>query len=69
MTSLEGFTRITINPAVLNGQPIIRGTRITVHRVMEALALYPDLVELVANYPGLSDADIEEAIRFSAKSG
>lgn len=62
------FTRITINPAVLNGQPIIRGTRLSVRRVVEAAALYPDRNELKAEYPGLTDADIEEALRFAALS-
>ena len=62
------FTRITIDPAVLSGQPIIRGTRISVRRVVEAAALYPDRAELKAEYPGLTDADIEEALRFAALS-
>ena len=64
----EPFRRITINPGVLNGQPIIRGTRLTVRRVVEAVALYPDRAELKAEYPGLTDADIEEALRFAARS-
>ncbi len=68
MTSHHEFTRITINPAVLNGQPIIRGTRITVRRVVEAAALYPDRAELKAEYPGLTDTDIEQALRFAASS-
>ena len=68
MTSHHEFTRITINPGVLNGQPIIRGTRITVRRVVEAAALYPDRAELKAEYPGLTDIDIEQALRFAASS-
>ena len=64
----EPFRRITINPGVLNGQPIIRGTRLTVRRVVEAVALYPDRAELKAEYPSLTDADIEEALRFAAMS-
>ena len=68
MPSQSEFNRITINPAVLNGQPIIRGTRITVRRVVEAAALYADRAELKAEYPGLTDADIEEALRFAASS-
>ena len=62
------FTRITINPAVLNGQPIIRGTRISVRRVVEAAAVYADRNELKSEYPGLTDLDIEEALRFAALS-
>ncbi len=62
------FSRITINPAVLNGQPIIRGTRISVRRVVEAAAIYADRNELKSEYPGLTDPDIEEALRFAALS-
>ena len=67
MPSLDDFSRITTNLAVLGGQPIIRGTRISVRRVVEALAVYPDRAEFKADYPSLTDDDIEEAIRFSAK--
>lgn len=62
----DPFRRITINPGVLNGQPIIRGTRLSVRRVVEAVALYPDRAELKAEYPDLTDTDIEEALRFAA---
>lgn len=62
------FTRITINPAVLNGQPIIRGTRISVRRIVEAAAIYPDRNELKSEYPGVTDLDIEEALRFASIS-
>lgn len=66
MNAQPNFTRITINPAVLNGQPIIRGTRISVRCVVEAVAIYPNRDELKADYPALTDADIVEALRFAA---
>ena len=34
------FDRITRNPAQMNGQPCIRGMRLTVRRVLEAMAMY-----------------------------
>jgi len=34
------YDRITVNPEIMNGQPCIRGMRITVSRVIEAIALY-----------------------------
>jgi uncharacterized protein (DUF433 family) len=41
-TTFDRITRITVNPHVMNGQPGIRGMRLTVRRVVEAVALYPD---------------------------
>ena len=60
--------RITINPAIMNGQPCIRGTRITVRRVLEAAALYPDRNEMKAEYPELEDKDIVQALQFAARN-
>ena len=58
--------RITSNPAVLNGQPCIRDTRLTVRRVLEALALYPNRDELRAEYPELDGEDLRQALEFAA---
>ena len=52
------FDRITIDPELMNGQPCIRGMRLTVRRVVEAVALYPDRAELKQEYPELEDDDI-----------
>jgi uncharacterized protein (DUF433 family) len=56
------FDRITIEPAKLNGQPCIRGLRLTVRRVLEALSTYGSRDELRADYPELDDEDIRQAI-------
>lgn len=60
--------RITVDPAIMNGQPCIRGMRLTVRRVLEAAALYPDRNELKAEYPELSDEDIAQAFDFAARN-
>jgi uncharacterized protein (DUF433 family) len=60
------FDRITVEPEVVNGQPCIRGTRLTVRRVIEALATHPDWEELLREYPGLEDEDIRQALEFAA---
>lgn len=62
------FERITIDPELMNGQPCIRGMRLTVRRVVEAVALYPDRVELKQEYPELEDDDIRQALEFAASS-
>ncbi len=60
--------RITINPNIMNGQPCIRGMRLTVRRVLQAIALYPDRKELKTAYPELDDADISQALEFAASN-
>jgi uncharacterized protein (DUF433 family) len=60
------FTRITSNPARMNGQPSIRNLRLTVRRVVELLAVYPDRGELHQEYPELEDEDIRQALLFAA---
>jgi len=60
------FDRITSDPAKMNGQPCIRGMRLTVRRVLEALATYPDREELRAEYPELEDEDIRQALEYAA---
>ena len=65
---MNTFDRITSNPAILGGQPTIRGMRLTVRRVVEALALYPNWDDLRAEYPELEPADIRQALEFAATS-
>jgi uncharacterized protein (DUF433 family) len=60
--------RITINPAVMNGQPCIRGMRLTVRRVVGAAALYPDRNDLKGEYPELADGDIAQTLAFAGTS-
>lgn len=60
------FDRITVNPAVLGGQPTIRNMRLTVRRVVEAVALSPNQDELLAEYPELVPEDIRQALEFAA---
>jgi uncharacterized protein (DUF433 family) len=60
------FKRITCDPKKMNGQPCIRGLRLTVRRVVEAVAAYPNRDELKRDYPELEDEDIREALAYAA---
>lgn len=60
------FDRITSDPEVLGGVPVIRGSRISVRRVLELLATNPSWPELKADYPALADEDIRQALSFAA---
>ena len=62
------FDRITSDPGRMNGEPCIRDLRLTVRRVLEALALYPNREELRREYPELEDEDVRQALAFAAAS-
>jgi len=66
METMQHFDRITWNPAQMNGQPCVRGMRLTVRRVVEAVALYPNREDLFRNYPELAPEDIQQALAFAA---
>jgi uncharacterized protein (DUF433 family) len=50
----------------MNGQPCIRQLRLTVRRVVEAVATYPNREDLKREYPELEDEDIREALAYAA---
>ena len=60
------FKRITCDPRRMNGQPCVRQLRLTVRRVVEAVALYPDRQELQREFPELEPEDIREALAYAA---
>ena len=60
------LNRITFDPGRMNGQPCIRNLRLTVRRVIELVALYPDRAELRREYPELEDEDIRQALAYAA---
>ncbi len=60
------FDRITCDPARMDGQPCIRDLRLTVRRVLEAMAIYPDREELRSHYPELEDDDLRQALEYAA---
>ena len=60
--------RITVDPGVMNGQPCIRGMRLTVKRVVSLAAQVLDREELRQDYPELDDEDIRQALEYAAPS-
>ena len=65
---MNTFDRITIDPKRMNGQPCIRGMRITVRRVLEAMATYESIAEVCREYPELEPQDIQQSLEFAAAS-
>jgi uncharacterized protein (DUF433 family) len=60
------LTRITIDPAICTGKPCIRGLRFPVARLLGLLAAGESRDEILAAYPYLEPADIDEALRYAA---
>ena len=58
--------RIEINPEVMLGKPVVRGTRITVESLLRKLAAGMTVDEIVADHPGLTADDIRAAQAFAA---
>jgi uncharacterized protein (DUF433 family) len=58
--------RITSNPAQMNGQPCIRNMRLTVRRVIELLATYPERKELYQEFPELEEEDIQQVLMYAS---
>jgi uncharacterized protein (DUF433 family) len=63
---MQRLDRITIDPDQMNGQPCVRGMRLTVKRVLEALSIYPDKTELFTEYPELESEDISQVLSYAA---
>lgn len=60
--------RITVNPKILVGKPIIRGTRISVELVLDALGAGATVDDLLEDYPHLKPEDILACIKYGAES-
>ncbi|HEX6278934.1 MAG TPA: DUF433 domain-containing protein [Pyrinomonadaceae bacterium] len=57
--------RIEINPKVMVGKPVIKGTRITVELILEKLAAGYSFERIVADHPHLSVEEISSAVKFA----
>lgn len=60
--------RIEINPAIMMGKPVIRGTRITVEMVLRELSEGTSETELLEDYPHLTTEAIRAAVAYGAAS-
>lgn len=58
--------RVELNPRVMLGKPVIRGTRITVELILRKIAEGADEATLVAAYPNLTREDIQAALVYAA---
>lgn len=63
---MEKLTRIQINPKICLGQPVIRGTRITVSVILKLLANGRSIEDIIEDYPELEVGDVQEAMKYAA---
>lgn len=62
---MEKDSRIILDPSVLAGKPVIRGTRISVELVLDLLASGWDASQIIQEYPGISREDILSCLRYA----
>jgi uncharacterized protein (DUF433 family) len=58
--------RIEINPDVMVGKPVIRGTRIPVHLILDLIAAGFATKDIIKQYPKLSEKDVKAAVEYAA---
>ena len=63
---MSEFTRITRNPAVMQGKACIRGMRVTVGMIVSQMAEGATPDELLSEFPYLEREDITQALRYAA---
>jgi uncharacterized protein (DUF433 family) len=59
--------RITVDPKVLSGKPIIKGTRIAVEFILELLANSWTVEDILKNYPQLKREDVAAALKYAVE--
>lgn len=68
MTDRQLLERITMNPTVMVGKPVIRGTRLTVEYVLNLLAHGATTEEVVGEYDGVTREDVQACVLFATKA-
>lgn len=68
MSDQQLLERIAVDPKVMLGKPVIRGTRLTVEFILNLLAHGATGEEIVREYSGLTQADIQACLLFATKS-
>jgi uncharacterized protein (DUF433 family) len=61
------LNRIVVNPKVMVGKPVIKGTRIPVDAIIKRLAGGMSLREILEEYPNLEEEDVKAALEYAAK--
>jgi uncharacterized protein (DUF433 family) len=57
--------RISLDPAICHGKPVVRGTRVLVANVVGAVAAGQSSQEIVQDYPSITELDIRACLEFA----
>lgn len=68
MQAEDLLERITLNPKVMVGKPVIRGTRLTVEYILSLLARGATEAEILGEYEEVTHEDIQACLLFAAQS-
>jgi len=68
LTDQQLLQRITMNPEVMVGKPVIKGTRLTVEYILNLLAHGTTVEEILNEYQGLTREDIQACLLFATRS-
>ena len=68
MKDQQLLKRITLNPKIMVGKPVIKGTRLTVEYILNLLAHGATVDEILEEYDGLTQEDVQACLLFATKS-
>ena len=68
MKDQELFERITVDPKIMVDKPVIKGTRLTVEYILNLLAHGATVSEIISEYSGLTQEDVQACILLATKS-
>lgn len=68
MSEEKLLARITVDPKVMVGKPVIRGTRLTVEYILNLLAHGATSSEILDEYTGLTQDDVRACLLFAAQA-
>ena len=67
MTKRVPFKRIVVNPKIMLGKPVIKGTRLPLEIIIGKIAYGANLEDLKRDYPFLKEEDVRAALLYAAK--
>lgn len=68
MKDQQLLERITLDPKVMVGKPVVKGTRLTVEYILNLLAHSATVIEILEEYQGVTQEDIQACLLFATKS-